>query len=173
MFSKRCHLHQSLGISSSLVFCIQFCIHFYDYKHVHQKPIGMCLICFLVTKSPWRRKGFIWLSDPCHVHVTSTSRPITEGRTEAEIAQEHWWLAWPPWLTLLSYTTQDHLTRNSTPHNRLGPPPSVIKQENAPQTCPQASLKEPFWGSLFSVSAKLWKKEWLTPCQLDTQTRHY
>lgn len=87
MFSKRCHLHQSLGVSSSLEFCIQFCIHFYNYKHAHQKPIGMCLICFLVTKSPWRRKGFIWLSDPCHVHVMSTSRPRHGPSLREELKQ--------------------------------------------------------------------------------------
>lgn len=46
---------------------------------------------------------------------------------------------------LLSYTTQIRLLCGGTVLSRLGPPTSVISQENAPQTCQHsASLTETF-----------------------------
>jgi hypothetical protein len=53
------------------------------------------------------------------------------------------WLATPVYiLSLPSYSTQDHLPSGGTTHNELGPPTSVISQENLPQTCSQAELVE-------------------------------
>lgn len=46
------------------------------------------------------------------------------------------------WLSLLSYIAQNHLPRAGTAHLGLGPLTSVINQENTPQTCPWAKLKE-------------------------------
>lgn len=40
------------------------------------------------------------------------------------------WLGPHSLLSLLSYRTQDHQLRNGTSHNGLGPPPSMINQEN-------------------------------------------
>lgn len=40
------------------------------------------------------------------------------------------------WLSLLSYSTQEHQPRSSTALSGLGSPTSIINQENAPQTCP-------------------------------------
>ena len=38
-------------------------------------------------------------------------------------------------LSLLSYSARDHQSRNGTAHSELGPPISIINQENAPQAC--------------------------------------
>lgn len=43
---------------------------------------------------------------------------------------------------LLSYTTEDHLSRGGTSHSGRGPPISILSQENAPQLCPRVNLME-------------------------------
>lgn len=45
-------------------------------------------------------------------------------------------------LSLLSYTTQNHLLRSGTAPSGLGTPISIINQENAPQTFVQNNLAE-------------------------------
>jgi hypothetical protein len=70
-------------------------------------------------------------------------------------------------LTLLSYTTQEYFLRHrewnggSTTHSGLGPLTSIINQENALQSCLQASLMEAFFspngGSLFSTNSSFIK----------------
>ena len=47
-------------------------------------------------------------------------------------------------LSLVSYSTQDHLPRDSTAHSEMGPPTSLINQENVPQACSQVNLLEAF-----------------------------
>jgi hypothetical protein len=47
-----------------------------------------------------------------------------------------YWLASPGLLSLLSYTTQNHLPRGGSPYSGLGLS-TLINQENVPQTCPQ------------------------------------
>lgn len=66
--------------------------------------------------------------------------------TEAKAMEEAWspFLALQCLLSLLSYSTQDHLTRSGTTHHRLGPLTSLINKENAPQVCLQANLMELF-----------------------------
>ena len=49
------------------------------------------------------------------------------------------------WLSILSYTIQNHLPRHSNTHNGLGLPTSVTNQENAPQPCLQANLVGAFF----------------------------
>lgn len=50
------------------------------------------------------------------------------------------WIVPHSTLSLFSYTTQDHLSRNSTILSELHPPTSVINQETAPQTHLWANL---------------------------------
>ena len=45
-------------------------------------------------------------------------------------------------LSLLSYTTQDHLSRGATNHSGLDPPASTINEENHPQGCSHSNLME-------------------------------
>lgn len=44
--------------------------------------------------------------------------------------------------SLLSYTAQEHLPRRSITLRGLGPSKSINNPENAPQTYPQANLRE-------------------------------
>jgi hypothetical protein len=46
--------------------------------------------------------------------------------------------------SLLSYRTQDHQPRDGTTHNVLGPPTSIINQENGPTDLPTGNLMEVF-----------------------------
>ena len=48
----------------------------------------------------------------------------------------------PGLLSLLSYTTQDHLPRGGAAHNGLSPPISITNQEVSPQSFLQATLME-------------------------------
>lgn len=43
-------------------------------------------------------------------------------------------------VSLLSYTTQEHLARGSTTYGGLGPPKPPNNKENVTQTCLQANL---------------------------------
>lgn len=43
-------------------------------------------------------------------------------------------------LSLLYYTTQDHMPRDSPTHGGFGPPMSITSQENVPHTWPQANV---------------------------------
>lgn len=61
-----------------------------------------------------------------------------------------YWLASRHFLSLPSYTTQDHLGRSTTIHSWLVPLTS-INQESTPQACLQASLM----GSIFSIEILL------------------
>lgn len=45
-------------------------------------------------------------------------------------------------LSHLSFTTKDHLPRSGTPHTMLGPPTSIINQDDVPQTCLWVDLME-------------------------------
>lgn len=63
-----------------------------------------------------------------------------------ELKQRPWrndarWLAFPSLLSYLPCAAQDHLCRDGTAHSGLSPHSSVSK-ENAPQTSPQAKLRE-------------------------------
>ena len=44
----------------------------------------------------------------------------------------------------LSYTTQNHQPWGGTTYSELGPPPSIVSQENEPQAYPQANLLRTF-----------------------------
>lgn len=56
--------------------------------------------------------------------------------------EAYYWLASPDFLIYLSHTAQAYLPKDGTTHNSLGPPASISNQENASQTCSQASLTE-------------------------------
>lgn len=71
-----------------------------------------------------------------------------ESGTEAEATNEPCLLAPSPRLAQLVYvfvfscTAQNHLPRDGTAHCVLGPPTSIVYQENAPTACLQASQME-------------------------------
>ena len=77
------------------------------------------------------------------VSLVSHNLPLRDIRAETEAETKEEWLALQGLLRLLSYT-QDHLLRSGTTHSELGPPISIINQENVPQTCLQTSLTETF-----------------------------
>lgn len=58
-----------------------------------------------------------------------------------------YWLFLHGLLSLLSYTSQDHMLRGSTAHSELVPPISIINQENDPMDLPVAQSD----GGTFSV----------------------
>ena len=66
------------------------------------------------------------------VRVETQGRNLKVG-TEAEGMD-------PNFLSLLSYTTLDHKCRSRAAHSELGPLTSTISQDNAPQSCLQATL---------------------------------
>lgn len=86
---------------------------------------------------------------------TSISWPIVKGSQGRNPSKTRVWrqkLTWGPrrnattltcflWLlSLFSYSTQDQKSSSGTTHRELGPPASVINQEDAPQAWPQADL---------------------------------
>lgn len=54
-----------------------------------------------------------------------------EAEADAETMEECFLLAWSSWLLiiLLSYIIQNHLSKHSTTHNAIGPPPSITNEE--------------------------------------------
>ena len=70
-----------------------------------------------------------------------TSSRDLEAETEAEITGKQC-SALKFTFSFLSYMAQAHLPKGGTAHSGLGPPPSISKQANALQTCPQANLME-------------------------------
>lgn len=81
-----------------------------------------------MTKSNLGKKEFLSFTRPHHsppvkeVRARIQSRNL-EAETEAETMEEHYLLAC---LRLLLYTTQDHLSRGGTAHNKMSPPTLVI-----------------------------------------------
>lgn len=81
------------------------------------------------------------------------SRSIMEAhqdrRSRQELKQKSWRhavyrLAPLGSLSLLSYTTEYHLSGGSATHSELDPPTQITSQDNTPQMCLQASLMEAF-----------------------------
>jgi hypothetical protein len=50
---------------------------------------------------------------------------------EAGLGEAPYWFAPNGLLSLLSYSTGDHQSRSGTSHSDLGPPTSIINQENS------------------------------------------
>jgi hypothetical protein len=95
-----------------------------------------CVFCFLqlcdktLTKNNLRRKGLFSLSPTPH----PSPNEATAGTWRQELKQSPqrsaaYWLVPQGFLSLLSYTTQDHSPRSDTTHSGLGPPASVLNQE--------------------------------------------
>lgn len=58
-----------------------------------------------------------------------------------------YWLILHGFLSLLSFSTQNHQPRGSTGHSFLSPPASIVSLENVPHICPQVN----FGGGIFSI----------------------
>ena len=99
----------------------------------------------MTKKATWEENGLLQL-------ITLGARSIPEGSQggnsntritwRQELKRRPWrndayWLASHDLLSLLSYTIQDHLSRNGPTHSGLGPPTSTInqKKKNALETC--------------------------------------
>lgn len=78
--------------------------------------------------------------------MSRAARARSQGRNlEAKIKamEEHGLLACSlPLAQPTSSILQDHMPKDGNTHNDLATPTSIIKQENAPQTCLQANLIE-------------------------------
>ena len=87
------------------------------------------------------REWCVWLTFPGY----SPPLELWVGTMES-----YYWLAFTGFLSLLSYTAQTYPPRDGAAHSGLGPPTSIITQDNTPQIWPQANLMEVFnWDSLF------------------------
>lgn len=86
-----------------------------------------------------KSKGVISLILPHHsplkaVCARTQDRKLEVGADVEAMEGTAYWFAPFGLLSLFSYNTQDHKSRDgSTPKNELGPPASVINQANAPQ----------------------------------------
>ena len=86
-----------------------------------------------MTKSNLGKKEFISFTCPHHspslkeVRARVQSRNL-EAEIEAETMEEYYFTGLLPmaYSKLLSYTTQDHLSRGGTAHNKMSPPTLVI-----------------------------------------------
>lgn len=75
-------------------------------------------------------------------HFTAFSSSVMKGsRDPRPWRNTTYWLVPRVLLSLLFYTTQDHLPRGG-PIQQAGYPISIIDQENAPHICSQAGLVE-------------------------------
>lgn len=91
-----------------------------------------------------------------------------DPQTTRGMALAHW-LDVHGLFSLLSYTTQDYLPKKGITHSVLGPPTSIIDQENAPQICLQATWWRYClnWASTLDISRscqvnKTTQKRWHT-----------
>lgn len=96
-----------------------------------------------MTKSDFRRKGFLQLTPPSH--STLSLREVvarTQAGTEARILEERKLLMGLLALAdcLFPYTAQNHLSGMATATK--GPPTQIINQENVPDMCPQDNRME-------------------------------
>lgn len=109
-----------------------------------------------MTKSNLGRKRLISPKGPisscCLVHHEGKSRQKLKAGTKAEaIELRACWFAPHGLLTLLSYRTQDHLSRGGATHNEVDISTPIINQENALQGYLLASrLKDFFLTDLLS-----------------------
>lgn len=123
---------------------------------------GISVVCFTCTLWPHsskftqcrdkmpsnsnvREEGLI-LFAACGPHPGV--RTGTQGR-RLGLMQRAWrmaahWLAPRGLPSLLSYTIQAHLLRGDIDHKELGPPTSLINQENTSRTCPLANPMQAF-----------------------------
>lgn len=72
-----------------------------------------------------------------HSSILREIRAGTQGKDleagiQVEVTEEHWSLACPLWLSLLSATIQDHLPRGCTAHSGLGFPIAIIDEISNP-----------------------------------------
>jgi len=90
---------------------------------------------------PWRRKDFLQRIVVLY-HEGKLGQELKnrnlEAKTKAGTIEEGCCCVSHGFFSLLSYTNQD-LPRNGAPHSGLDSVTSVINQENASQTCPQAN----------------------------------
>ena len=106
------------------------------------------------TKIHVGRERFISL--PHHCSSSKEVRTGTQTRQEpggrSWCRQRPWkgtlyWLAPHGLLSLFSYGTQDQLPTGGTIHSELSPSTSLINQEKAQRSCPQANLIEAFFST--------------------------
>jgi hypothetical protein len=101
-----------------------------------------------MSKNTWKGKDSI-----LHLRAYHPGKSGQELRTRAqlnsELMQKPWrsdvyWLAPYGLLSLLSYSTQDHLPRGVTAHRELGPPTLIVFSENTLQFFSTGNLMETF-----------------------------
>lgn len=102
--------------------------------------------------SAWVKEAFLQLPSTKHhsqrklinrtsakvLNVYSRKKSVCEDRERvATLVQK----LWPGYLSLLSQTTQDYLSRSGTICSGLGHPSSSIHQDSASHSCPQTPLR--------------------------------
>lgn len=80
------------------------------------------------TKTNLWRKGFISVYFPQSSLGGSQGRNLEVGAEAYRERNAACWLSLDDFLSLVSYTTQDHLSRDDITHSGLGPPISVNNQ---------------------------------------------
>ena len=71
-------------------------------------------------------------------HSKKSGNELKQKQTQGPWKRTAYW----PAFSYLSYISQDHLHKGGTAHSGLGPPTSIINQENAPKGLPTGSLME-------------------------------
>ena len=130
---------------------------FLGLKTIGSSPRDLCLALFAVLflfpvikhidPKQFREEMVLFSLQVIGCHWGKPRQELKQGRnlkagTEAGAMEECCLLACSSYLAQLAYTTQEQLPRSGPTHCGLGLHTSFINQPKAPQTCPQAKLKE-------------------------------
>ena len=93
-----------------------------------------------MTKTSLESREFIWLIHPGSLSITEGNQGGNSSRAgswKQELKERPWrnaapWLASPGSFSLFFHTSQDYLPRCGSVPRDMGPPTSIINQENAP-----------------------------------------